>query len=430
MLIFFETVRVKKKRWSLLLWVAKTRLYEKRMLRVFTMLLKRLCPMPVSRFGRAAGFHAWILLAVFHLVMDFSSCESKMRDQVLSQSFGSLHPSPRHRAAGDPLWEYKISRHGRVSKSWLHRMFWPEAHLGQQSPNKPTEIHKHKMGTGSLCINCQTKLSVSHKLDPPVSMETRDSVKLTSLKRARRQSDNFAFDNFEKPKCTSYDSEGIATVMPCAIEWGPTKEELTEFNMFSTPARLSTTTQTLLFPTRTTTARTTTTTTASTTTTTMQSTTASLRSHNIVVPGPALLSTTDPSLRWELSSTARPSRIGETGGLAVHQIITITVSLIMIVAALITTLVLKNCCAQSGNGRRNSHQRKINQQEESCQNLTDFTAARVPSNLDIFTAYNETLQCSHECVRASMPVYTDQGLHQTTVYKTTFNGNRIPLVNL
>ncbi|GCB68766.1 hypothetical protein scyTo_0005358 [Scyliorhinus torazame] len=87
-------------------------------------------------------------------------------------------------------------------------------------------------------------------------------------------------------------------------------------------------------------------------------------------------------------------------------------------------------CAENGNGHRNSHQRKINQQEESCQNLTDFTAARVPSNLDIFTAYNETLQCSHECVRASMPVYADQGLHQTTVYKTTFNGNRIPLVNL
>ncbi|XP_060707898.1 adherens junction-associated protein 1 [Hemiscyllium ocellatum] len=112
--------------------------------------------------------------------------------------------------------------------------------------------------------------------------------------------------------------------------------------------------------------------------------------------------------------------------LAVHQIITITVSLIMVVAALITTLVLKNCCAENGNGHRNSHQRKINQQEESCQNLTDFTAARVPSNLDIFTAYNETLQCSHECVRASMPVYADQALHPTTVYKTTFNGNRTP----
>uniref|UniRef100_H0XYB8 AJAP1/PANP C-terminal domain-containing protein n=2 Tax=Otolemur garnettii TaxID=30611 RepID=H0XYB8_OTOGA len=111
-------------------------------------------------------------------------------------------------------------------------------------------------------------------------------------------------------------------------------------------------------------------------------------------------------------------------GLAVHQIITITVSLIMVIAALITTLVLKNCCAQSGNTRRNSHQRKTNQQEESCQNLTDFTSARVASSLDIFTAYNETLQCSHECVRASVPVYTDETLHPAGEYKSTFNGNR------
>ncbi|XP_054857874.1 adherens junction-associated protein 1 [Eublepharis macularius] len=119
-----------------------------------------------------------------------------------------------------------------------------------------------------------------------------------------------------------------------------------------------------------------------------------------------------------------PKLPGETSGLAVHQIITITVSLIMVIAALITTLVLKNCCAQSGNTRRNSHQRKINQQEESCQNLTDFTPARVPSNLDIFTAYNETLQCSHECVRTSVPVYTEETILPPGDYKTSFNGNR------
>uniref|UniRef100_A0A8B9TJ37 AJAP1/PANP C-terminal domain-containing protein n=1 Tax=Anas platyrhynchos TaxID=8839 RepID=A0A8B9TJ37_ANAPL len=122
---------------------------------------------------------------------------------------------------------------------------------------------------------------------------------------------------------------------------------------------------------------------------------------------------------------ARPPRgLGDTSGLAVHQIITITVSLIMVIAALITTLVLKNCCAQSGTTRRNSHQRKINQQEESCQNLTDFTPARVPSSLDIFTAYNETLQCSHECVRTPVPVYTEEALHSPGDYKATYNGNR------
>uniref|UniRef100_A0A673GRY6 Adherens junctions associated protein 1 n=1 Tax=Sinocyclocheilus rhinocerous TaxID=307959 RepID=A0A673GRY6_9TELE len=81
-------------------------------------------------------------------------------------------------------------------------------------------------------------------------------------------------------------------------------------------------------------------------------------------------------------------------------------------------------CAQSGNGRHSSHQRKINQQEESCQNLTDFTPARVPSKVDIFTAYNDSLQCSHECVRAGIPVYTDEMIQHTPIYKTSYNGNR------
>ncbi|NWH47049.1 AJAP1 protein, partial [Fregata magnificens] len=122
--------------------------------------------------------------------------------------------------------------------------------------------------------------------------------------------------------------------------------------------------------------------------------------------------------------TSPPASGVPAGGLAVHQIITITVSLIMVIAALITTLVLKNCCAQSGRPRRNSHQRKLDQQEESCQNLTDFAPARVPSTLDIFTAYNETLQCSHECVRTPVPVYAEEVLHSPGDYKTTFNGNR------
>ncbi|KAJ7421447.1 adherens junctions associated protein 1 [Willisornis vidua] len=120
-----------------------------------------------------------------------------------------------------------------------------------------------------------------------------------------------------------------------------------------------------------------------------------------------------------------PMDIQPGAGLAVHQIITITVSLIMVIAALITTLVLKNCCAQSGRPRRNSHQRKLDQQEESCQNLTDFAPARVPSALDIFTAYNETLQCSHECVRTPVSVYAEDTLHSPGDYKTTFNGNRL-----
>ena len=81
-------------------------------------------------------------------------------------------------------------------------------------------------------------------------------------------------------------------------------------------------------------------------------------------------------------------------------------------------------CAQSGTGRHNSHQRKIHQQEESCQNLTDFTPARVPSKVDIFTAYNDSMQCSHECMRTAVPIYTDEMIQQTPVYKSSYNGNR------
>lgn len=81
-------------------------------------------------------------------------------------------------------------------------------------------------------------------------------------------------------------------------------------------------------------------------------------------------------------------------------------------------------CAQSGNGRHSSHQRKINQQEESCQNLTDFTPARVPSKVDIFTAYNDSLQCSHECVRNAVPIYSDEMIQHTPIYKTSYNGSR------
>lgn len=44
--------------------------------------------------------------------------------------------------------------------------------------------------------------------------------------------------------------------------------------------------------------------------------------------------------------------------------------------------------------------------------------------MDIFTAYNDSLQCSHECVRTAVPIYTDEMIQQTPVYKTAYNGNR------
>lgn len=145
------------------------------------------------------------------------------------------------------------------------------------------------------------------------------------------------------------------------------------------------------------------------------------RTLTVGTPEPKRSTTTRAPATGETVKPAKP--YGDTPGLAVHQIITITVSLIMVIAALITTLVLKNCCAQSGNSRHNSHQRKIHQQEESCQNLTDFTPARVPSKVDIFSAY-DSLQCSHECLRGGVPIYTDEMIQQTPVYKSAYNGSR------
>ncbi|KQK75803.1 hypothetical protein AAES_161252 [Amazona aestiva] len=59
---------------------------------------------------------------------------------------------------------------------------------------------------------------------------------------------------------------------------------------------------------------------------------------------PGRTSTAEPAAGHSSSGKdARPPRgLGDSTGLAVHQIITITVSLIMVIAALITTLVLKN----------------------------------------------------------------------------------------
>ncbi|XP_072305410.1 adherens junction-associated protein 1 [Eucyclogobius newberryi] len=200
-------------------------------------------------------------------------------------------------------------------------------------------------------------------------------------------------------KWDSISQEGRTTTVSGFIDWGPTgtdegPDERNFTTSVSAPTLSPTTSATPRHPHRTVT---------------------------VVTQEPKHHSTTRAPATGETVKPAKP--YGDTPGLAVHQIITITVSLIMVIAALITTLVLKNCCAQSGNSRHNSHQRKIHQQEESCQNLTDFTPARVPSKVDIFTAY-DSLQCSHECLRGGVPIYTDEMIQQTPVYKSAYNGNR------
>ncbi|KAE8593199.1 hypothetical protein XENTR_v10019027 [Xenopus tropicalis] len=366
----------------------------------------------ISLSGPPLGSHAWILIAIFQLAMDFIICESESPGKAYKHL---QRPSLVRRVHKVALWSPT-----ELLKLRNQKHFWNP--INNEHPVLPIERKHYKTYHENLFFSRNVPLKYSTmKNSHYSSQQIKHTVKTTNLNRSKRQLQSRSWDNLKR----FLDSGSQPTTVSEFILWGPTGDDDVESSTFP---GIYETTRTSTVHARTTLLETTTTTTASTTTNVKVTTLQNPGIHN-GKKSPGRISTTDPNPGN--GKTARPPRIpNDTSGLAVHQIITITVSLIMVIAALITTLVLKNCCAQSGNARRNSHQRKINQQEESCQNLTDFTPASVPSNMDIFTAYNETLHCSHECIRTPVPVYTDEALHQTGAFKTTFNGNRIPLVNL
>ncbi|XP_034027799.1 adherens junction-associated protein 1 [Thalassophryne amazonica] len=355
------------------------------------------------RPGTCVGHWVWILLAVTHLTLDFTVCSP------LSHSLGvKVTPKlvPRLRPHWQPLWDMPNKLHWRTVSPLARRLLnpVPQDNRAGLGPKVKGQKHRKPAHKGqAACKECQLP-SQMEAGDPlalvagaPQALSSRytgDRVRL--LPRTRRQ---LKWDSYDK----SLDDR--TTTVAGFIDWGPTgTEDSIDADEKPLPnVTLSTRVSTTTVPTTT------------TTTTRLFQRTFSM----VTTSEPKRHSSTTISSR-----ETKPPKPWDAPGLAVHQIITITVSLIMVIAALITTLVLKNCCAQSGNGRHKSHQRKIHQQEESCQNLTDFTPARVPSKVDIFTAYNESLQCSHECVRSAVPIYTDEMIQQTPVYKTAYNGNR------
>ncbi|XP_022621707.1 adherens junction-associated protein 1 [Seriola lalandi dorsalis] len=361
------------------------------------------------RPGSCVGHRVWILLAMTHLTLDFSVCSP------LGQGLGiKLTPKsvPRSRPRLQHLWDTPNKLHWRTASPLAaRRLLNPvpppqdnRAGVGLKVKGQKQRKPAHK--GQAACKECRLRYSQMETGDPlaviaeaPAASSSGsrgDTVRL--LLRARRQ---LKWDSYDKSQ------EGRTTTVAGFIDWGPTGTDSVDGDDKPEP-------NVTLFT------RVSTTTVATTTSTTARP---SQRTFTVVTtPEPKRPSTTKAPISSETVKPQKP--YVDTPGLAVHQIITITVSLIMVIAALITTLVLKNCCAQSGNGRHNSHQRKIHQQEESCQNLTDFTPARVPSKVDIFTAYNDSLQCSHECVRTAVPIYTDEMIQQTPVYKTAYNGNR------
>ncbi|KAM8927991.1 adherens junction-associated protein 1 [Pelodytes ibericus] len=361
--------------------------------------------------GPPLGSHAWILIAIFQLAMDFIICESGFPDRTYKYL---QRPSLDRRIHNFASWSSSQRPKFTNSKSfWELFTNYGQHHVFKTGPQHLNNHHKDH--ADSTFSKGQLKHSAKAKSNPAMKW-SKNTLTMAHLKRGKRQLQRRSRNNLK----SFLDSETQPTTVSEFILWGPTGDD--DFSESSTFPGIYETTKTSTLQARTTLVETTTDTTTSGTTQAKGITSQNPGIHTGKKP-PGRISTTEPYPGN--GKAARPPRIpNDSSGLAVHQIITITVSLIMVIAALITTLVLKNCCAQSGNARRNSHQRKINQQEESCQNLTDFTPARVPSNMDIFTAYNETLQCSHECVRTPVPVYTDEALHQTGAYKTTFNGNR------
>ncbi|KAM6925601.1 adherens junction-associated protein 1 [Xenentodon cancila] len=351
--------------------------------------------------GSGVGHRVWILLAMTHLTLDFSVCSP------LSQGLSIKHTPksvPRSRPRLQPLWDMPNKLHWRTVSPLARRLLNPappsqdnRAGIGQkvkgQKPRRPA--HKGQ----AACKECQLKYSQMETGDALAGKAEVPAALLSGrlLIRARRQLKWDSYDNSQ---------EGRTTTVAGFIDWGPTGTDSIDEDSKGEPnVTLSTRA-------------------SATTVGTTTSTTTRLSQRTFTVVTTTESKSTTKSTTSHAETVKPPKPYGETPGLAVHQIITITVSLIMVIAALITTLVLKNCCAQSGNGHHNSHQRKIHQQEESCQNLTDFTPARVPSKVDIFTAYNDSLQCSHECVRTAVPIYTDEMIQQTPVYKTAYNGNR------
>uniref|UniRef100_G3NPJ1 Adherens junctions associated protein 1 n=1 Tax=Gasterosteus aculeatus TaxID=69293 RepID=G3NPJ1_GASAC len=348
-----------------------------------------------SRPGSCVGQRVWILLAVTHLTLDFSA------GSPLSESTGvklAPKPVPRSRPRWQPLWDAPNKLHWRTASPLARRLLNPipppqDSRAGIGPKVKGQKHRKPAQKGPAACKECRLRYSQMETSDLWLYGSRGDAAR--PLLRARRQ---LKWDGHDKSQ------EGRTTTVAGFIDWGPTGTDGVDDNG-KPNATLSTKA-------------------VATVVATSPSTTTRLSQRTFTVvttPEPRRLSTTVS--RGETVTTPKPYR-DTPAGLAVHQIITITVSLIMVIAALITTLVLKNCCAQSVNGRHNSHQRKIHQQEESCQNLTDFTPARVPSKVDIFTAYNDSLQCSHECVRTAVPIYTDEMIQQTPVYKSAYNGNR------
>ncbi|NXP89039.1 AJAP1 protein, partial [Passerina amoena] len=260
----------------------------------------------VHRSGCPLGSHAWILIAMFHLAMDLASCQPPAATGAGGKL--SARPALRHRLSRGSLW-------GTAGTEELQRPGPPWT----CGPAPPVQRPR------------------SRRPPPAAPLPAARPLRRPRSRRGRRHLRGRGF----APR------DGRPTALPEVIVWGPTGEE-DSLESSTLPSAFATTTTTATAAAATTAASTAaaavTSVTAATPPRVPPSTAAPAAGGDGPRGSPGRSSTAEPAAGHSSGGKdARPPRgLGDSTGLAVHQIITITVSLIMVIAALITTLVLKN----------------------------------------------------------------------------------------
>lgn len=276
-----------------------------------TTLLSLLSSMSIRWPGRSLGSHAWILIAMLQLVVDFPSCDS-------------LGPGPDFRLLSRPqrpqrLWSLRSGPPTRLpTPAWSPRSARAERAHGPIQMQTPRARRAHRPRDQVATLGPKgglTKPPAATGSSPSLPSASASSSMVAAgtaeqqslLRRGRRHTHDAEFNDFDF-------RGGRPTTETEFIAWGPTgDEEALESNTF--PGGFGPTTVSIL-QTRKTTVATTTTTTASTATAMTLQTKGVTESLDPWKRTPVGVSTTEPSTSPSNNGKdIQPPRIlGETSG--------------------------------------------------------------------------------------------------------------------
>nr|XP_012625177.2 adherens junction-associated protein 1-like [Microcebus murinus] len=271
--------------------------------------------------GCSLGSHAWILIAMFQLAVDFPACES-------------LGPGPEFRLLPRPsprpprLWSFKSGQPARApAPVWSPRPPRVERIHGQMQTPRAKRAHRPRDQVAALvpkaglskppaAAKSSPSLASPSSSSPPVAGGATEQQALLRRGRRHLQGDGLGGFDFRGGRPTT-EAEFIA--------WGPTgDEEGLESNTF--PGVYGPTTVSVLQTRKTTVAATTTTTTATPTTLQTKGLTESLDPRRRIPVG---ASTTEPSTSpsGDGQSVKPPRILGETSGTATSFLVGVCLGL-------------------------------------------------------------------------------------------------------